>query len=174
MSLLNISLIGLNSKPHYILGNIFTADEVKKLRIHIKILYLMYGTLANQSAARGIIFSGHCRICSGQWEDICHILTECDATRSAREAMLPKISELLTIAEPSLDWVTLSSNNMLLNQFLVDPCSANLQNNYRLPINNPHLHELISLTRELCFRAHNLRTKALSAAKVKCASFVTT
>ena len=172
MSLLNISLLGLNGKPHYILENTFTADDVKKLRIHVKMLsqdYLTYGTLALQSAARGVTTtSGHCRICPGEWEDIQHILTECGVTSPARDAILPKIGELMADAEPSLDWTSLLNNNGLLTQFLVDPCSMSLQNCYRLPINNTQLPTLISLTREICFISHNLRTTALRSAKVKC------
>ena len=38
MSLHNISLLGLNGNPHYILENTFTVDEVKKLQIYVKML----------------------------------------------------------------------------------------------------------------------------------------
>ena len=104
MGLFNISLNGLTGKPHYLIQNIFTTVEVKKARIHIKMLsgdYLTYGTLALQSAARGKTFSGHCRICSGIWEDVQHILTECEATLPARVALLPKMSEIATTSPTS-------------------------------------------------------------------------
>ena len=90
MSLLNISLLGLNGKTHYILENIFIVDEVRKLQIYVKMLsqdYLTYGTLTLQSAVRGVTTtSGHCRICPGEWEDFQHILTECDVTSTSRKS----------------------------------------------------------------------------------------
>ena len=63
MSFLNVSLTGLNGKPHHIFEGIFSSYEVKKLRIHVKMLcqdYLTYGLLAVKSDS--ILVSGHCRI----------------------------------------------------------------------------------------------------------------
>ena len=105
MSLLNVSLHGLQGKPHHILENIFTTDDAKKLRIHVKMLcqdYLTYGTLATQSAARGSTFSGHCRICPGEWDDVRHTLTECLVTQPAREVLLPQVAKYLAEATSTL------------------------------------------------------------------------
>ena len=92
--------------------------------------YLTYGMLASQSAARGTFFSGHCRICLGEWDAI-----------------------------PILDWTALSEDEETLNQFIIYPCSMNLKNSRRVPLNIAHLPTLISLCRELCFRFHNLGNK---------------
>ena len=129
--------------------------------------YLTYGTLATQSAARGSTFSGHCRICPGEWDDVRHILTECLVTQPAREALLPQVAKYLAEALPSLDWDSLCVDAQNLSQFLVDPCSMNLKNDFRVPLNVPNLSNLIALCRELCFRSHNLRSKALSVLKMK-------
>ena len=79
MLYLNESLTGLRGKRHPALSNIITTYEVKKARIHIKMLvgdYLTYETKANQSGG-----SPHCRCCPDPHpnqlitEDLKHILT---------------------------------------------------------------------------------------------------
>ena len=170
MSLLNISLSGLTGKAHYVMEDVFSADDVSKLRIHVKMLcqdYLTHGTLAKQSADRGVhTVSGHCRACSGEWEDIRHILTECEATSGARDSLFPKIIDILSDAEPGLNWLNLQEDKANLAQFLVDPASMSLPTQYRLPLNHPQLTHLVKILRELCFRSHKLRAKALRASKV--------
>ena len=130
--------------------------------------YLTYGTLAKQSAARSDTpMSGHCRIClDGVWEDVRHIVTECQATLPARNSIFPKIKYLLEEIQPSLDWQALQIDKANLIQLIVDPCSMNLPNSFRVPLNHPNLIPLISILRDLCFCCHNLRTKALEALKV--------
>ena len=78
--------------------DVFSADDITKLRIHIKMLcqdYVTHGMLAKQSADRGIFsVSAHYRACpSGEWEDIRHILTECDATNFARDSLFDEDDE---------------------------------------------------------------------------------
>ena len=170
MGLFNIALTRLTGKPYYVLENIFSSYEVKKVRIHIKMLcqdYLTYGTLALQSAARGVTFSGHCRICPGEWDDIRHILTECHVTQPARDILLPQLVDLLAVAAPNLDWISLHEDKSLLCQFIIDPCSMNIPNQWRIPLNNLHLPSILNMSRELCFRTHSERTAALKSAKIK-------
>ena len=128
MGLLNVSITGLNGKPHHILDNVFSTYEVQKLRIHVKMLcqdYLTYGTLATQSAARtsGPLVSGHCRICSAVWEDVRHIVCECDVTLPARDEVFPKVEGFLNEFEPAIIWANLLDDKANLIQFIVDPCS---------------------------------------------------
>ena len=148
MSLLDVSLTGLNGKAYYILEDIFSADDVTKLRIYVKMLtqdYVTYGMLAKQSADRGIYtVSGQCRACPvGEWEDIRHILTECDATRCARDSLFPKIKDLLRDTEPGLNWSNLQEDKANLTLFIVDPASMSLPSHYRLPLNHPQLNILV-------------------------------
>ena len=171
MGLLNVSITGLNGKPHHILEGVFSTYEVQKVRIHVKMLcqdYLTYGTLAIQSASRSTNpVSGHCRVCPGVWDDVRHIVCECDATLAARKEIFPKLELFLKEFEPSISWSDLHDDKASLIQFTVDPCSSNLKNDFRLPLNHPHLSTLISHLRDLFFRCHSLRTKALNAAKSK-------
>ena len=104
---------------------------------------------------------------SGDWEDVRHILCECDATTPARDEVFPKLMDFITEFEPAINWVDLHDNKASLVQFVTDPCSLNLQNNFRFPLNHPHLPTLMSLLRDLCYRCHSLRTKSLNAIKVK-------
>jgi hypothetical protein len=170
MSLLNISLAGLTGKAHHVLEDVFSTDDVTKLRIHIKMLcqdYVTHGMLAKQSADRGVhSVSGHCRACPyGEWDDIRHILTECDATSCARVALFPKIEEILRDVEPGLNWPNLKDDKANLTLFIVDPASMSLPSHYRIPLNHPQLTTLVKNMRELCFRSHKLRSKALRLSK---------
>ena len=91
------------------------------------------------------------------WEDIQLILTECGVTRPARDAILPKIRELLANAEQSFDWTSFLNNNVLLAQFIIDPCSMSLhlspellqtphQQHSSSRINLPHKRDLFHLS----------------------------
>ena len=171
MGFLNVSLSGLKRKPHHILEGIFSTYEVQKLRIHVKMLcqdYLTYGTLAKQSAVRATNpVSGHCRACSGIWDDVRHILCECDATQEARDKVFPKLEEFLKDFEPCIIWADLHEDKTSLTQFSMDPCSFSLPCKFKLPLNHPHLATLLSYLRDLCFCCHTLRTKALTCEKMK-------
>ena len=93
ISLLNVSLLGLQRNPHHILENIYSTN-VKKLWIHIKMLCqdkMTQGTLAKQSADRG-------SICQGEWDDV---LTECLVFQPTRDVLLPQIAGCLADAVPS-------------------------------------------------------------------------
>ena len=64
MKYLNISLQSLRGHHHVALNNIITSYEVKKCRIHLKMLsgdYLTYSMKASHSGG-----SSHCRICKSK------------------------------------------------------------------------------------------------------------
>ena len=163
MDLFNVQMSSLRGKPHPILTGVDTVRQVMKLRPQIKMLcgdYLTYGTLAKQGDG-----SGHCRLCPGEWEDIRHILTECEATRVARDNVLPQLRDVLANVAPNVDYNDLAKDPKILSQFIVDCTSMNLPNESRINMSNSHMHEIFEITRDLCYCSHNLRMKALQTVK---------
>ena len=52
-----------------------------------------------------------------------------------------------------------------LTLIIVDPASMSLPSHFRLSMNHPQLTTLVKCMRELCFRSHKLRSKALCCSK---------
>ena len=123
--------------------------------------YLAYRVLATQRDT-----SGHCWLCPAPWEDVRHILTECEATREVRERILPELAVVLTEVKPRSVIDKLLSDKAMLAQFVVDCTSLNLPNEVRININN---HELVtsvfSVTKDLCYSCHNVRLKKIKSFK---------
>ena len=164
MLYLNVSLTGLRGKRHPALSNIITTYEVKKARIHIKMLvgdYLTYETKANQSGG-----SPHCRCCPDPnqpiIEDLKHILVVCGAYLDIRTRMLPEFYDVCSKSKSKLNFDKIMESQETLCQFILDPASFNLKE--RIHMSDPVLDQLYMLSRDYCFavssaRMSNLKTK---------------
>ena len=151
MQYLNVNLSGLRGKHHPSLSSIVTTDEVRKLRPHLKFLsgdYLTYQVKFEQTQKGSPL----CKICSLDNETVCHIITICPEYDEMRKRIL---------LSPSLqvDFQSLVNNPETHTQFLLDPTSFNLE--HRVHRNDPIVHHLFKISRDLCYSIHNRRMKKL-------------
>ena len=109
LGLLNVQTIGLSGRPHPVLSNILTTQEVMKSRIHIKMLagdYPCQAFLYGDSTA--------CRLCQlyspthpAPTEDMTHLLTRCRATSDTRARVIPDmLNDYHSISPLVLSWIT--------------------------------------------------------------------
>ena len=162
---LNVQLQGLSGRPHASLLHIAETREALKFRAHMKLLtgdFLSYELLANQRGS-----DPSCRLCPSPLESTKHILTECLATSELRERLLPDLLNLLHDIQPSNRLLEISRSNTVLTQFILDPTSHNLSNDYRIPVQHPGLKELFRLSCDWCFAIRSSRAKKLKNLKVK-------
>ena len=160
MKYLNMSLTGLRGRQHPALSNIVTTQEVKKSRIHIKMLVGDYYTYDVKSSRSG--GSPHCRACSDPTskEDLVHILTQCMSYREIRERIILEYSEVLITSESQLSMDEVLETNEHLCQFILDPSSFNLRK--RINIRDPALHSLFRISRNYCYAINCERKRIIS------------
>ena len=150
MKYLNTSLTGLRGRLHPALSNIVTTQEVKKSRIHIKMLVGDYYTYTNDVKSFRSGGSPQCRACSDPTsrEDLVHILTQCISYREIRERIILEYSEALISSESQLSMDDVLETNENLCQFILDHSSINLSK--RINVRDPALHTLFRISRNYC------------------------
>ena len=98
-----------------------------------------------------------------------HIITECRGTVEVRERIFPELLIALALVKPNHIYLTcppsLHALDMTLAQFILDCTSFNLGDQYRLDINSTNLSTLFSVSRDLCYAAHNSRMTKLKSLK---------
>ena len=116
--------------------------------------------------------SPHCRLCQAPCEDLPHVLATCEATTLPRQDATQELKDIL-VNNFSLDGVSntksltneqfsnLVSDPTLFSQFAVDPTSFNLQDIYRVNVNDINISQIFKTTRNLCFSINNERIKLL-------------
>ena len=160
MKYLNVALSGLRGRRHPALSEILTTGEVKAARIHIKMLagdYFTYDVKANQSGG-----SPHCRCCSPPSpsnEDLLHILTICEAYAEIRKRIFPVFQALCSQSKSGVDFSEISSENITLCQFILDPSSFNLKT--RIHMSDPILGSMFNLSRGYCNAINTARMNIL-------------
>ena len=120
MKYFNVSLLSLRGRHHPSLNNIITSHEVRKSRIHLKMLcgdFLTYETKALQSGG-----SPHCRVCFKNTkvsnnENTQHILTSCPMYDAIRERIFPEYDLILNSGRMKLKLNDFASDNETLCQF---------------------------------------------------------
>ena len=164
MKYLNISLTSLRGRPHSSLKYMITSHEVRKARIHLKMLagdFLTYEVKSSHSGG-----SAHCRVCIKVTkvaiiENLEHILTSCVMYDDIRERIYPCYDQELQSSKSKLELSDFSQSNETLCQFLLDPTSLNLK--FRLTDNDPTVKNLFNLSRDLCFAISKKRTQLLAS-----------
>ena len=139
--------------------NIRTAEEVKKMRPHLKMLcgnFLTYGTKFDQSG-RG---SARCKLCDHKYESLSHIVVTCPLYSEVRFKILEQFSGVLSESQNCLTLEDFSSSETLLTQLILDPSSMNLST--RVHLLDPILPKLFSLARDLCFAISKKRANLLN------------
>ena len=159
MTYLNVSLTGLRGRRHPALSDLITSVDVKNSRIHIKMLagdYFTYDVKANHSGG-----SPHCRCCPtpSPNEDLLHILTSCVAYADIRKNLFPEYQNLCNQSKSKMLFQHISSENVTLCQFILDPASFNLVN--RIHMNDPILGPLFKLSRDYCNAVNSERMKII-------------
>ena len=157
MLYLNINLLSLRGRHHPCLNNIFTVDDVKKLRPYLKFLtgdYLTYNLKFNQSG----IGSPVCRLCFSEPETICHIIANCECYSEVRMRISYEI-EILSTQIETLNIKEILCKSELFTQFILDPTSFNLNSNHCLNINDPIFPQFFKLSCDCCFYIDKIRKK---------------
>ena len=159
MNFLNVSLMSLRGRCHNALSNIVTSHEVKKSRIHIKMLcgdFLTYEVKSAQSGG-----TPFCRLCPEKKisENIPHILICCEAYSEIRNRILPQLENMIGKGKSNIDFKELQSNAESLTHFILDPTSINLEN--RISETDPDLPDIFRLSRDFCHAIGSERAKLL-------------
>ena len=166
LQFLNCQTTGLSGRPHAVLNNILTTQDVVKCRVHIKMLAGDYpcqyyvGKDRNQDTS--------CKLCKhlvspslpNPSEDMVHLLTACRATSDTRERILPDLLNAINIDMPTNPILRLQ-NNVQLAQLVLDPTSLNLPLDIRVSPDNPLLSTILPICRNYCFSIHKHRTRLL-------------
>ena len=163
MRYLNVSVSGLNGTSHPALSNIMTANEVKQMRPHIKMLagdYFTYSIQAEQSGC-----SPHCRLCFAPFEDIEHIVASCNATANMRDKFLSEMAVLTSFTASKIDFLEITRNQSILTQFILDCTSLNLEGKHRVNVQDPAVSTIFKKSREITFKMHTERIRGLKSLK---------
>ena len=159
MTYLNISLSGLRGYHHPALSDILTSHDVKKSRIHIKMLAGDYFTYEIKSKHSG--GGPQCRCCQypSPPESISHVLASCNAYNDIRQRMFPHYNFLCTQSKSKIDFNEISSDGEKLCQFILDPTSCSLTS--RIHVTDPILKAIFRLSRDYCYAVNAVRMRML-------------
>ena len=164
MKYFNVSLHGLSGRHHPALSGVFTTQDVKKSRCHIKMLIEDYYTYQIKGEHSG--GSPNCRLCPDEKsEDICHILTFCSSYSDIRIRILEEYSYLCLQSSSEVSFSELISDRETLCQFILDPSSFNLKK--RIHLNDPLLGSFFQISRDLCFTINERRLKLIKEKEAK-------
>ena len=160
MQYLNVSVSGLRGQRHPAISGLFTTEEVKQSRCHIKMLCGDYFTHMKKSIQSG--GSPHCMVCEDKSldEDILHILTQCSAYSDIRERKLQDMTTLCQAAG-KINLHEIIANKNELCQFWLDPTSINLK--FRISPVDPQLNQYLVISRSLCNSINTRRLKILDS-----------
>ena len=164
MQYLNVMLTGLRGKKHPALEGIVSAHEVKKSRIHIKMLAGDYLTLERKSSRLG--GSPFCTACQEtplKIESLKHILIECVGYRETRQRIFLEYNEVCKLTKSKINFEEICKNDENLTQFILNPTSFNL--NRRVHTNDPALNSVFKISRDFCFAINSTRMKNISEKK---------
>ena len=160
MKYLNVELLGLYGAPHPALRNICTSQDVKKLRIHLKLLtcdFLTNERLNLDQPHR----SAACSLCLSPVDSSEHILTVCRATKEVCSRLLPQLLNTIARVQPSCALLNCHTEAPILTQFLLDCSSLNLPENFRVPAHNPHITDIFRVARDWTFAVISERKRQL-------------
>ena len=165
LSFFNVQTLGLSGRPHSVLSNILTTQEVTRSRVHLKMLagdYPCHAYLGSDQAK-----DDTCPLCQSLFpdqpapiEDMVHLLTHCRATTDTRGRFTPELLNKISKFFPNNPILDLP-NQTHLTQLILDPTSLNLPPTIRISPGHPALPLILTTCRSLCFAVHKDRTKQL-------------
>ena len=156
----NLSLLGLSARSHPALSNLNSVNDVKRSRVHIKMLLGDYYTYEIKSVQSG--GDPFCVLCvrnknEEHIENLHHILLSCENYSVVRNNYLEKYKNILISSNIHFD--EMYKNKEEFCQFILDPTSMNLKK--RININDPILPEIFKISRNLCHTINNKRLEDL-------------
>ena len=160
MKYLNVQITGLSGAPHPALLNIYTSQDVRKLRHHLKLLagdYLCNHRLALDQPN----LSSACDLCEAPDDTIEHVLVVCRATHAVRERLLPDLLNVVSKVQPMCSLLTMYTTPPVLTQFIIDCSSLNLPENIRVPAHNPNIGDIFKMARDWAYGINSERTRLL-------------
>ena len=160
MQFLNVQLTGLCGAPHPALRNIFTSQDVKKLRHHLK--FLTGDFISNyRRALDQPNLSPACDLCDAPEDTVEHVMAVCRATHAVRERLLPELLNIVARVQPMCGILKNQTMPHTLTQFLIDCSSLNLPETFRIPAHNPDIVEVFRCSRDWSFAIISERTRLL-------------
>ena len=164
MNYLNVKLSGLTGAPHPALHNIYTTQDVKKLRLHLK--FLTGDILTNERLSIDQpTLSPACYLCDAPVESIEHVLVVCRATSEVRSRLLPELMNAVASVQPKCQILKHTPAAPILCQFILDCTSLNLPDSYRVPAHNPGISAIYRISRDWCFAANSARLNCLKTVR---------
>ena len=160
MKYLNVGLLGLSGAPHPALRDIFTSQDVKKLRIHLKFLTCDFLTNERLNHDQPHL-SPACSLCLSPVDSAEHILTICRATKEVRARLLPEFLNTVARVQPSCELLHCHTESPIMTQFLLDCSSQNLPDNFRVPAHNPNITDIFRVSRDWTFVVISERKRQL-------------
>ena len=161
MKFLNVQLNGLSGRPHPAIQNIFTTQDSKKLRLHLKFLTGDF-LHAERLALDQKNLSPACKLCPASVESTEHVLMSCKATAETRRRILPNLLNIVAIVQPS-SLILQSPTAQELTQFLLDCTSLNLDERFRVPAHNPGISGIFKVARDWCFSVSTACSRLLKS-----------
>ena len=162
MRYLNAQLSGLSGRPHPILHNACTTQEVRKLRLHLKFLTCDYLTNDRLSKDRPYL-SSKCDLCLDCTDSIEHVLASCLATTEVRGRLYPELVNAVAHVQPMCAILTHHPPADILTQFILDCTSVNLPESFRIPVHNPDIAKIYRISRDWCYGISSERSRLLKA-----------
>ena len=160
MNYLNVKLSGLTGASHPALHNIYTTQDVKKLRLHLK--FLTGDLLTNERLSIDQpTLSPACYLCDAPVESIEHVLVVCRATSEVRSRLLPELMNAVASVQPTCQILKSTPAASILCQFILDCTSLNLPDSTRVPAHNPGISTIYRVSRDWCFAANSIRKNCL-------------
>ena len=160
MKYLNVQILGLSGRPHPALNNIYTTQDTKKLRHHLKFLTCDYLTNERLSKDRPH-HSPACYLCLDPTDSIEHVLTICRATAEVRNRLFPELVNVVAKVQPMCSILQHHPPPDILTQFILDCTSLNLPETIRIPAHNPLVYLICKVSRDWCYAVSNERLRLL-------------
>ena len=112
----------------------------------------------------------HCRLCPvppdgapRPTENLEHVLTQCQGIAAVRQEKLGDLMTISSMAKSGVNCAALKNNTNALTQYIIDCTSLNLENDFRISLNDPMMTEIYLAARHMVNAIHHSRTKQLKA-----------
>ena len=161
LSLCNITELQVG-KVHHVWNSIDTCVlDVKKGIVKARMLTGVYNLQQQKSKFSKSTVDAKCTLCCQEVEDIMHILTRCPVYQEERETCVNQMKMLIDKSTNPTVWNNhITSRAALVKLIMDNSVFINVRNGRR---KHALIHQLESMSRNLCYRIHNKRLISLDA-----------
>ena len=161
LSLCNITELQVG-KVHHVWNSIDTCVlDVKKGIVKARMLTGVYNLQQQKSKFSKSTVDAKCTLCCQEVEDIMHILTRCPVYQEERETCVNQMKMLIDNSSNPTVWNNhITSRAALVKLIMDNSVFINVRNGWR---KHALIHQLESMSRNLCYRIHNKRLISLDA-----------